>query len=37
MKKGLNEGMMITEIGIEEKEAPPVLDPNLKHEMLKEL
>jgi hypothetical protein len=37
MKKGLTEGMMLTEIGLEEKEAQPILDPNLKHEMLKEL
>lgn len=29
--------MMLTEIGIEEKEGPPVLDVNLKHELLKEL
>lgn len=38
MKKGNTlTGMMLTEIGLEEKEAPPLLDPNLKHEMLKEL
>ena len=36
MKKG-SEGMMLTEIGVEEREATPVLDVNLKHELLKEL
>ena len=29
--------MMLTEIGLEEREGPPTLDPNLKHELLKEL
>ena len=28
---------MITEVGIEEKNKAPALDPNLKHELLKEL
>lgn len=36
MKKG-GEGMMLTEIGVEERESTPVLDVNLKHELLKEL
>lgn len=29
--------MMLTEIGVEERESAPVLDVNLKHELLKEL
>lgn len=29
--------MMLTEIGVEERESTPVLDVNLKHELLKEL
>ena len=38
MSKFQNEGMMITEVGMEDKKGSvPILDPNLKHELLKEL
>ncbi len=37
MSKGQIEGMMITEIAVAEKDTVPLLDPSLKHELLKEL
>jgi hypothetical protein len=37
MNRGQTEGVMLTEIRVEEKEEAPVLDPTLKHDMLKEL
>lgn len=37
MNRTQDQSMMLTEIMVEDKSSIPILDPTLKHEMLKEL